>query len=182
VRERESGVSGVVQKTVRSSQPPIIVVMGVTGSGKTTIGRLLATELAVPFVDADDFHSAENIARMRRGEPLDDEARDPWLDRLNAELRRYHDGAVMACSALTQDYRDRLTKGIDDVHFVLLTAPPDILRARIEARTGHFAPADLLPSQLALLEQPKDAIVVDVTPSPDVVIQQIVSALRADGR
>ena len=167
---------------MQSSSPLIIVVMGVTGSGKTTIGRMLATELNVSFVDADNFHSAENIERMRRGEPLDDEDREPWLDRLNAELQRHADGVVLACSALTQDYRDRLTRGIEHARFVLLTAPPKVLRARIEARIGHFAPAALLASQLALLERPKDAIVVDVTPPPDVVAQQILDALGADGR
>ena len=167
---------------MRLGSPPILVVMGVTGSGKTTIGRLLAVALDVPFVDADDFHSAQNIERMSRGEPLDDADREPWLDRLNAELHRHDDGVVMACSALTEDYRERLTRGIDRARFVLLTAPPAVLRARIESRTGHFAPVDLLPSQLALLEQPKDAIVVDVTPPPDAVAQQILRQLGADRR
>jgi len=159
---------------------PIIVVMGVTGSGKTTIGQLLAHALDVEFVDADDFHDEASVEKMRRGEPLDDEDRAPWLDRLNAQLRAHApEGVVLACSALKQSYRDRLTKDVEGVRFVLLTADPSLLRTRIATRTDHFAPVDLLPSQLATLEPPKDAVVVDVSESPDLVTAELVRALRS---
>jgi gluconokinase len=157
---------------------PVVVVMGVTGSGKTTVGRLLAAKLGVPFVDADDFHDDASVERMRHGEPLDDSAREPWLDRLNAELCRHAPtGVVLACSALKRAYRERLTRGSDDARFVVLTGEPDLLRRRIEARTDHFAPADLLPSQLATLEMPDDAVVVEVDQAPDAVAAQALDAL-----
>jgi gluconokinase len=153
---------------------PVIVVMGVTGSGKTTIGRLLAEHLGVPFVDADDFHRATSIEQMRRGEPLDDEDREPWLDRLNVELRHLAPGGVVvACSALTEEYRRRLTAGVDGVRFVVLSGPPELLRKRIEARTGHFASAELLPSQLETLEIPDDAMIVGVARPPEEVAASI---------
>jgi len=157
----------------------VIVVMGVTGSGKTTVGRLLAGKLRVPFVDADNFHTTANIDRMRHGEPLRDEDREPWLDRLNAELRQHTtSGAVLACSALTGAYRARLAQGVAGVRFVLLTAPPDVIRARVEQRKGHFAPAELLESQLALLDPPKDAIVIDVEDPPGLIVERLVKVLQ----
>jgi gluconokinase len=166
----------------RAVTPPIVIVMGVTGSGKTTIGRMVAKELGVTFVDGDDFHDPANIERMQRGEPLDDAARRPWLDRLNAELRKHtSDGVVLACSALKQSYRDRLTNGLPDgadrARFVLLTTAPGLLRRRIEARTDHFAHADLLPSQLAALEPPRNALVVDVSAPPDDVVAEVLTGL-----
>jgi carbohydrate kinase (thermoresistant glucokinase family) len=159
--------------------PPVIVVMGVTGSGKTTIGSMLADALGVPFVDGDDFHGAESVDKMRRGEPLTDSDREPWLNRLNQELRNHPDGVVLACSALTAPYRYRLTREVDGVRFVLLTAPPDVIRARVEQRKGHFAPVDLVESQLALLDPPSDALVADVTSPPDVVVQRVMEELSA---
>lgn len=158
---------------------PVVVVMGVTGSGKTTIGRLLADELGVLFVDADDYHDDASIEKMRRGEPLDDADREPWLDRLNHELRAHAaTGIVLACSALKQSYRARLTDGVAKVRFVLLTASRELLHDRIETRTDHFAPADLLRSQLATLESPDDAIVVDTSERPATVTARVVEQLR----
>jgi gluconokinase len=140
-----------------------VVVMGVTGVGKTTIGRRLAAALGVPFLDADDFHDDAAKAKMHAGIPLTDADRLPWLDRLNHALREHAStGAVLACSALTAAYRQRLTAGVAGVRFLVLTGDPSVIRARIDARRGHFAGADLLPSQLATLEPPPNAVTVDV--------------------
>ena len=152
--------------------------MGVTGAGKTTVGKLVAEHLGLPFVDADDFHDPENIERMRRGEPLNDAARTPWLDRLNAKLREHaSSGVVLACSALKQTYRARLTRGVESVEFVVLSGPPELLRERIEARTDHFAPASLLPSQIEALEIPTDSIVIGVDREPAAVAANVIVAL-----
>jgi gluconokinase len=125
-----------------------VVVMGVSGSGKSTVGRLVAEALRVPFLDGDDFHDDASIVRMRRGEPLDDATRGPWLDRLHSALvERRHDGAVVACSALTTAYRRVIGHGLD-VRFVLLDVPRDVLARRLRERRGHFAGPDLLASQL----------------------------------
>ncbi|MBV8952428.1 MAG: AAA family ATPase [Actinobacteria bacterium] len=156
-----------------------IVVMGATGSGKTTIGMLLARRLGVPFVDGDDYHDPSSIARMQRGEPLDDEVRRPWLDRLNQVVRAHeHTGLVLACSALTDAYRRRLMRGVDGVRFVFLRADGALLRERLAARHGHFAGSALVPSQLATLEPPHDGITVDAASTPDHIVEEIVEALR----
>ena len=158
---------------------PIIVVMGVTGVGKTTIGRLVADGLHIPFLDADDFHSDAATAQMHEGIPLTDAERVPWLDRLNRALHEHAaTGAVLACSALTDDYRARLTAGLEQVRFLLLTGDPELIRQRIAARIGHFAGPDLLPSQLDTLETPADAVTVNVDDAPDVVTQRALDALQ----
>jgi gluconokinase len=152
-------------------QPPVVVVMGVEGVGKTTVGRRLADELGVEFLDADDVHTPEAKARMAAGMPLDDEARAPWLDRLDAILRRHDSsGLVLACSALTHGYRERLTRGVAGVVFVALVAPRDVLRERIADRRDHFAGIDLLDSQLATLELDDDVKTVDATKPFDEVV------------
>ncbi len=163
---------------------PIVVVMGVAGSGKTTVGRGLADALGLPFLDADDFHDAVSLALMRAGKPLGDAQREPWLDRLAGELRgrrAAHTGAVLACSALTDVYRRRLTAGLGGVSFVLLTGAPELIGRRLAARTGHFAGATLLPSQLATLEAPSDAVVVDVAPPVAKVIGSALAGLADRG-
>lgn len=161
--------------------PLLLVVMGVTGSGKTTLGRGLARRLTLAFVEGDDYHDAESVARMRAGTPLDDAARGPWLDRLNGVLRfaARHEGAVVTCSALTAAYRRRLTAGVDGVRFVFLDADENLLRRRLADRHGHFAGAALLPSQLATLEPPADAIVVDAAAPPDTLVDEVLTALDA---
>jgi gluconokinase len=162
------------------NRPVLVVVMGATGSGKTTIGRLLATRLGVPFVDADDYHDPENVVRMRRGEPLDDARRGPWLARLNGVLRdgaARGDGVVLACSALRASYRDALDDGVRGVRYVYLRADETLLRERLAGRRDHFAGAALVPSQLATLEPPRDAITVDVRESPEVIVDEIAEAL-----
>src|SRR5262245_58649228 len=125
--------------------------MGVEGVGKTTIGSRLAAELGWTFADADDFHPPANIAKMHRGEALDDADREPWLARLAVAIEQWlreNYSVVLACSALKEAYRRRLMVDATRVRLVDLTAPPEVLRSRLRARAGHFAPAALLDSQL----------------------------------
>ncbi len=156
---------------------PLVVVMGVEGVGKTTVGRRLAGRLGVEFVDGDDLHSPEAKAQMAAGIPLDDAARAPWLDRLDAILREHaSDGVVLACSALTHAYRGRLSRGVPHAVFVALVAPRDVLEARIAARKDHFAGPALLDSQLDTLELGDDVTTVDATQPVDNIVA---GALRA---
>ena len=163
--------------------PDVIIVMGVAGSGKTVIGRLLAEALHAEFVDADDFHPPENVAMMREGVPLDDAARGPWLDRLAGLIEtaiQKHRRMVVACSALRRSYRLRLGVGRPEVRLVHLEGDESLLRERLEQRTGHFMPASLLASQCALLERPTDderPIRVDIAPPPDTLLRHIITAL-----
>ena len=160
-----------------------IVVMGVTGSGKTTVGRLVASEIGVPFLDADTFHSADAVARMHAGHPLTDADRAPWLQRVHAALREVGDGAiVLACSALKRAYRDTLRDGLPPLTFVLLDVDPADLAVRLATRTDHFADATLLPSQLATLELGDDVVRVDATGSPDDVARAVIDAVRGHVR
>ncbi len=137
-------------------RPPLVVVMGVSGSGKSTVAKLLAQRLRVPFEEGDDLHSAAAVAKMHAGHPLTDRDRAPWLDRVNAWLRGQAEaGGVVSCSALRRRYRDRLRRGLGrHVAFVLLDPPAAVLKHRLARRRGHFMPAKLLGSQLATLERP----------------------------
>jgi carbohydrate kinase (thermoresistant glucokinase family) len=135
--------------------------MGVSGCGKSTVGALLARKLGVEFLDADEFHPQENVAKMAAGVPLTDEDRRPWLERLNAELRKRED-VVLACSALKQSYRDALAEGAD-CRFVHLRGSIDLIRSRLADRRHRYMPASLLESQFATLEPPRDAIEIHVT-------------------
>ncbi|MBV8440803.1 MAG: SMP-30/gluconolactonase/LRE family protein, partial [Hyphomicrobiales bacterium] len=143
--------------SANASEPVAIVVMGVSGSGKTTVGRLLANVLGADFVDGDDLHSDAARAKMSAGHPLDDSDRWPWLDRIGAALReeRRGRGAVAACSALRRAYRDRLRIAVGPrLRFVYLRASPDVMRTRVAGRKGHYMPASLVDSQFAALEPP----------------------------
>ena len=165
--------------TPEPGAPRLVVVMGVEGVGKTTVGRKLAAQLGVDFVDGDDEHSPEAKARMAQGIPLDDELRIPWLDRLNAILReRASRGLVLACSALRHSYRERLRRGVPGVAFVALVAPRDVLEARIAARHGHFAGPKLLESQLETLELRDDVTTIDATAPVEEIVA---AALRQSG-
>lgn len=150
----------------------IIVVMGVAGSGKTRIGRILADRLQWPFLDADDFHPPESIAKMASGVPLDDADRIPWLDAIHAALERV-DHAVLACSALKERYRERLRAGLD-VRLVFLRASREMVVERLRGRE-HFFPPELIDSQFDTLEEPGDAIVIDAAEPPDSIIGEITS-------
>ena len=142
----------------------IIVLMGVCGAGKTKVGQTLASSLDWPFYDADQFHPPANVAKMSAGTPLSDDDRWPWLDRIADELRAIlakGGHAVLACSALKQAYRDRLARA-GDVRFVYLKGDLETIAARLATRKHEYMPASLLPSQFAALEEPRDAIVIDV--------------------
>lgn len=135
------------------SAPPLIVVMGVSGSGKSAVGERLAAALGVPFRDGDDLHPHANVEKMRSGTPLTDADRRPWLDRCGDWLHEHDDGGgVLACSALRRGYRDRILRRAPRARFAELDVPEDVLRERLDRRTGHYMPPSLLDSQLATLE------------------------------
>jgi gluconokinase len=153
----------------------IVVVMGVTGSGKTTIGTLLAAQFGWDFADADQFHSAANVAKMARGDALTDADREPWLAALHDGIVRWlADGKneVLACSALKTAYREKLAVS-GEVHFVYLKGSYDLIAARVRERHGHFATEAILADQFAALEEPNGAIVVDVHASPAEIVTEI---------
>jgi gluconokinase len=157
-----------------------IVVMGVPGCGKSTIGGALARRLGWRFVEGDALHSAANVEKMRAGVPLDDDDRAPWLARLNAMLR---DSAaagrpvVLACSALRQRYRDALAEGMPGLRFVHLTGSPELITARLATRRHPYMPATLLASQLATLEPPAVALTLDINAPIDALVEAIVEKL-----
>jgi len=158
----------------------VLIVMGVSGSGKTTIGSRLAEDLGWFFLDADDFHSPENIRRMADGQPLTDEDRQPWLTRLHDEIVRSlqaKENLVLACSALKESSRARLSGGDPTVRFVYLRGSKELIRERLRHRSGHFMKADLLDSQFAALEEPMDAITVDIDDRPRRVVEKVRAAL-----
>ena len=156
----------------------IAVVMGVSGAGKTAIGEALAHELGWRFIDADEYHPEANVAKMAAGQPLDDEDRWPWLDRLNTVLKEERQ-AVLACSALKERYRARLARGIGDVEWIYLKGDFDLIRSRLLQRQHRYMPASLLESQFAALEPPARAITVDVSADVPTCVAAIAARLRA---
>jgi gluconokinase len=153
----------------------IVIIMGTTGSGKTTIGTSLAKRMGWEFVDADDFHPLGNVEKMKHGIPLTDADREPWLKALHDKIVEWiADGrnVVLACSALKQSYRDELRVG-PDVKFVYLKGSYELFLQRVQARKGHFAKQDLIASQFATLEEPTDAITVDAAPPPEKIVAEV---------
>lgn len=155
-----------------------IVVMGVSGSGKSTVGAALAQRLRVPFADADDFHPPANIAKMTKGQPLDDDDRYPWLEAIGEWLVDHVAGGVMSCSALKRKYRDQLRRHCPDVEFLHLSGTPEVIGRRQASRPGHFMPASLLASQFATLEalEPDEhGLVIDVDQNIDAIVDDYVA-------
>ncbi|MFN3683667.1 MAG: gluconokinase [Fimbriimonadaceae bacterium] len=155
-----------------------VLVMGVSGAGKTTVGRLLASRLGCAFLDADDFHPPANVAKMAAGQPLTDEDRAPWLDALAQQLSR-HDRVVLACSALKASYRQRLASARPDLRVVWLHGEPELIRPRMEARKHPYMPASLLDSQFRDLEPPTEAIAVDVSRPPQAIVEELTRILES---
>jgi gluconokinase len=164
----------------------IVLLMGVSGSGKTTIGAQLADALGAAFHEGDAFHPPANVAKMARGEPLTDADRMPWLDAIAAAMARADragETAVFACSALRRAYRDILRAACPGLRLVHLSGSETLIRGRLEARRGHFMPPALLPSQFRTLEPPDPAeqpIVLDIDAAPEAIVARIRAAL-ADG-
>jgi gluconokinase len=153
--------------------------MGVVGSGKTTVGTLLAEKLGWEFADADDFHPPENIRKISHGIALTDDDRTPWLAALRGAIEQWHaegKNVVLACSALKQAYRQELRVGA--VRFVYLKGDSQLILQRLHARRGHFASDSILESQFADLEEPKDALVVSIAQSPDAIAAEIIDKLK----
>ena len=150
--------------------------MGVAGTGKTTVGRKLAETLGGTFLDADDFHPPENVAKMRAGIPLDDTDRAPWLDALAEALQSHgKQPVVLACSALKEIYRERLLAAAPDLILVFLDGDPALIRQRMEERVDHFMPSTLLDSQLQNLEVPENALRLDIAEPVEVLVARILA-------
>ena len=158
----------------------VIIIMGVTGSGKSTVGEQLAQDLDWPYYDADDFHPEANVQKMASGTPLTDEDRWPWVEALAVEIGRWlasDKGAILECSALKQSYRDVLVKGREGVQLVHLHGSKDLIAHRLATRVHRYMPASLLDSQFATLEEPRDALGIDIAPEPPAIAATIRSAL-----
>jgi gluconokinase len=157
----------------------IVIVMGVVGAGKTTVGRMLAAQLKWEFADADDFHPASNVEKIRNGIPLTDADREPWLDSLHRAIVEWiaiGKNVVLACSALKSSYRSKL-KVSQEVRFVYLKGSASLIAERLRTRNGHFAGESILASQLADLEEPDEAVIVDISSAPQQIVEEIRKAL-----
>jgi len=161
----------------------VIIMMGVSGSGKTTVGKLLASALHVPFLDADDFHSAENVETMRTGIPLNDHDRESWLHTVAGKITEFEKkgGGVIACSALKKKYRSVLSSGSKkDVRFVYLKGDRDTIYRRMEQRSTHFMQPHMLDSQFEALEEPERALAVSIEGSPEAICKKIAISLISE--
>jgi len=154
--------------------------MGVSGCGKTTVGKRLSQKVGLPFYDADDFHPPENVEKMKSGQPLNDDDRQPWLEILSDRISEWNrsGGAILACSALKRSYRTILQSKSKDVQFVYLKGDRDLILDRMKKRIGHYMPPKLLDSQFDALEEPENTIKVSIEPSPEEIVERIVSKLK----
>ncbi|MBV6646072.1 MAG: gluconokinase [Cyclobacteriaceae bacterium] len=159
----------------------IIVVMGVSGCGKTTIGKMLADKLGTPFYDADDYHPTANIDKMKQGIALTDEDRMPWLKLLSKYMLQWNANgdATLACSALKETYRQTMSESRVPIKWIHLTGSIEVIEKRIAARSGHFMPLKLLKSQFKDLEPPSNAIEVDIEQTAEEQVKQILKSLKA---
>ena len=170
-----------MEVTDASSPPPVLVVMGVSGTGKSTVAGLLAGHLGWPFEEGDELHPETNVEKMERGIPLTDEDRWPWLDRIGAWIdaqAQAGEPGIVTCSALRRAYRDRLRR--PNVVFVFLSGTREVIQRRMAARSGHFMPLSLLDSQLATLEPPgpdEQVITVDLAGTPEEEVAEVLAAL-----
>lgn len=155
----------------------VIILIGVAGSGKTTVGKLLAQRLGWSFYDADDFHPESNIQKIKQGIPLTDEDRLPWLESIRDFIDERGEHMVFACSALKKSYRDLLRKSRSKIEFVYLKGTKDVILHRLEDRKGHFAGPDILDSQFRDLEEPADALTEQVTQNPEAIVSDIIKLL-----
>jgi gluconokinase len=161
----------------------VIILMGVSGSGKTTIGQLLAQRLGWTFYDGDDFHPPANVEKMRSGFPLTDADRDSWLTALQQlidNLLQNGRSAILACSALKQSYRAQLQGNSHQIRFIYLRGTETLIRSRLESRSGHFMKADLLASQFATLEEPHDVLTANIDQPPEKIVAYIQQHLMCD--
>jgi gluconokinase len=159
----------------------VIILMGVAGSGKTTIGTALAQRLGWAFRDADEFHPKANIEKMGRGIPLDDDDRRPWLETIRASIARHisaGENAIFGCSALKRNYRELLAVAPDKVRFVYLKGSPALIAERLRTRRGHFFDPNLLRSQFDALEEPQGVIEVDIAADPEAIVDSMLAALQ----
>lgn len=152
-----------------------IIIIGVTGCGKSTISKMLAYELNRKYLDADHYHPPSNIEKMKSGAPLNDQDRKPWLMELNKIIKKDPD-CVLACSALKKNYRKQLKKGID-VQFVYLKVSKEVVTQRLKRRLDHFMPSELIQSQFKTLEEPKDALVIDATLPTEEIVKLIAKSI-----
>jgi len=160
----------------------VIIIMGVSGSGKSLIGKKLAEKLHFPYYDADDFHPEANVAKMREGVPLTDADRQPWLQSLAQYIHAWEkqEGAILACSALKEKYREILSFHYADfVKFIYLKGERDVILKRMQERAPHYFPPDLLDSQFAALEEPKDIFTVNIDTSPETILRKILEYLSS---
>ena len=161
-------------------QAQIVIVMGVSGSGKSTVGKALADELGWAFFDADDFHPASNVEKMARGDALSDQDRQPWLESLHDLIKTQlesNQSVILACSALKQSYRDALRGKLANVRFLYLDGSFELIKRRLGGRSGHFMKADLLRSQFEALEEPTDAVWVGIDRDVAEIVRAGITAL-----